>query len=114
MEVHIDFTIKMELPATTHFSHSCKCIKIKKRSKFNMYHERTVRSILHLNQIKLEVGKALVTYAFSYIKSLTYITAHTVKTVQNLCQALEKLQASTSTHERKMVLQICCRFCFFF
>lgn len=78
-----------------------------------MYHERTVRSILHLNQIKPQVGKALVTYAFNYIKRLTYITAYTVKTVQNL-SGTKRMQASSSNHDRKMVLQVCCLYLFLF
>lgn len=106
MKVHFDFTIKIEL-FPPQFSHSHKCVRIKKRSKFNMYNGRTVRSILHLNQIKLKVDKALVINALNCIRSLTYITAYTVKTLLNL-SGTERTQAGSSNNDRKMVLQVCC------
>lgn len=68
-----------------------------------MYCERTARSIFHSKQIKQSVGKALLSYAFNYTKSLTYITAYAVKTVRNLCQTLKKKQQFQSW--QKMVLQ---------
>lgn len=94
-------------------SHWQKHIKSKKRNKFNKYHERTVRSILHLNQIKPKVGKALVTYAFNYIKSLTYITAYTVKTVQNLCQAPKECKRAVLIMTEKWFFKfVVCMFLF--
>lgn len=112
MEVHVDFTIKLKLSPLP-LSRWQKHIKSKKRNKFNMYHERTVRSILHLNQIKPQVGKALVTYAFNYIKRLTYITAYTVKTVQNLCQAPKECKRAVLIMTEKWFFKFVVCICFF-